>query len=335
MRKITLLSTAILGTMLTLVLHAEPAQAQSLRTWVASNGTNNATCGRTTPCATFTQAHAATAAGGEINCVDAGDYGGVTINKSISIICDNTQAGASASLIHISGGTATDIITLQGLNLDGNGGGTEAIRFASGAALHVQNVKIRNFRNNSDYRSGILFVPSSYAELYVSDSTISGNGTSSPFNGGIVISPTATGSVNAFISRVRIENNAAGIIADGSRSTGLAVNAVVIDSTVVGSATNGIAAMTTASHAAVTVFVDHSVVSGNFGSGINANGATAQGAGSALVRIGDSTIVNNVTGVSTTGAGVAQSFKNNRISANLSDGTPIAAFPGPGGTPLQ
>ena len=115
----------------------------------------------------------------------------------------------------------------------------------------------------------------------------------------------------------------------------MAVNVSVVDSVVSGSAFNGIQAITTAGNQAVTVFVDHSVVSGNFGSGINADGGAASGAGSATVRIGDSSINNNVTGVSASNLGVLQSFKNNRISANSSDGTPIAAFPGPGGTPLQ
>jgi hypothetical protein len=77
------------------------------------------------------------------------------------------------------------------------------------------------------------------------------------------------------------------------------------------------------------VFVDHTVASGNFGSGIKASG---QGA---TVRAGDSTIVLNVFGASAATSGVVQSMKNNRISGNLTDGTPITAFPGPGGTPLQ
>jgi hypothetical protein len=46
------------------------------------------------------------------------------------------------------------------------------------------------------------------------------------------------------------------------------------------------------------------------------------------------TIANNVTGVVNLG-GTLQSFKNNQIALNGTDGTPIAAFPGPGGTPQQ
>jgi hypothetical protein len=42
----------------------------------------------------------------------------------------------------------------------------------------------------------------------------------------------------------------------------------------------------------------------------------------------------NTTGVSFAGA-TMQSFKNNQIAGNNTDGTPIPAFPGPGGTALQ
>src|SRR5262245_16596721 len=96
MRTIVLTSAAAVGAML-LLLHPDPARGTSARTWVASNGTNNVTCSRTTPCQTFDQAHTATTAGGEINCVDAGNYGPLTITKSITIACDNTEASIFAA----------------------------------------------------------------------------------------------------------------------------------------------------------------------------------------------------------------------------------------------
>ena len=230
---------------------------------------------------------------------------------------------------------ATDIITLKGLNIEGTGNGVNGIAFNTGGALHVHKVQIRNFRASGfDGTAGIFFSPNGYAELYVADSYITDNVGTMAQTAGIVIRPRTSASVNAFINRVQLENNSVGVLVDGSNSTGVAVNAIVLESMVVGSAGNGIAAVTTAGHAAVSVLVDNTVVSGNFASGINANGAAASGAGSAVVRIGDSTIALNVTGVGTTGAGVVQSFKNNRISGNLTDGTPITAFPGPGG-PLQ
>ena len=55
---------------------------------------------------------------------------------------------------------------------------------------------------------------------------------------------------------------------------------------------------------------------------------------SATLRIGNSTIVGNATGVSNAN-GTLQTFTNNFIASNASNGTPITAFPGPGGQPLQ
>ena len=317
------------------MLHTAPAEAAP-RTWVSSAGTDAGACPRTAPCATFNFAHGVTDAGGEINCVDAADYGAIGITKAISIICDNTKPGtliAGGGIgVAINAGP-TDIVTLKGLNIEGTGNGVNGISFNTGGALHLHKVQIRNFRFSSVGTAGLYFQPDGYAELYVADSYITDNAGTSQ-TAGIVIRPRTSASVNAFINRVQLENNSVGVLVDGSNSTGVAVNAIVLESMVVGSAGTGIAALTTASHAAVSVLVDHTVVSGNFASGINANGAAASGAGSAVVRIGDSTIALNVTGVGTTGAGVVQSFKNNRISGNLTDGTPITAFPGPGG-PLQ
>jgi hypothetical protein len=325
---------AALGATLVLSLYAAPAQAIPL-TWVASNGTGSA-CTRAAPCATFQAAHDATDVRGEINCVDAGSYGQVDINKAISIVCDNTMATivATGNGVSINVGAA-DIVTLKGLNIEGRNSALSGINFLSGGgALHVDKVQIRGFRGA--FGIGLNFNPSAYAELYVTDSSITDNGPSGslPF-AGILLQPVASSSVNAFISRVRLENNNFGIFIDGGLTTGVAVNATVTDCAIIGSQNNGVTANTIAGKAAASIFLDHSVVSANFGSGVNANGATASGAGSAFVRIGDSTIVLNATGVSTTNAGIVQSMKNNRISGNLTDGTPIPAFVGPGGTALQ
>ena len=66
----------------------------------------------------------------------------------------------------------------------------------------------------------------------------------------------------------------------------------------------------------------------NFGIGVLASG------GVATVRIGGATISGNTTGVSFAGA-TMQSFKNNQIAGNVTDGTPIPSFSGPDGAALQ
>src|SRR5262245_61724944 len=84
-----------------IVIYAASANAQSLRTWVASipaGGDDVNLCTRTAPCRTFAGAISKTAAGGEINCVDADSFGAVTITKSITIDCSGGFGGIVANL---------------------------------------------------------------------------------------------------------------------------------------------------------------------------------------------------------------------------------------------
>ena len=104
---------------------AAPAQAQLARTYVsAATGSDLNNCDRLTPCRTFQHAHDQTLAQGEITVLDAGGYGGVTINRAISIINDGVgEAGAL-----VSGGAtgitinapATDAVSLRGLTIKGS-----------------------------------------------------------------------------------------------------------------------------------------------------------------------------------------------------------------------
>src|SRR5438105_372272 len=96
MRKIAL-SLAVIGTSLVPLLATAPAHAQATRTWVSGVGDDANPCSRTAPCKTFAGAISKTAGFGEINCVDPGGFGAVTITKSISIICDYTEAGVLVS----------------------------------------------------------------------------------------------------------------------------------------------------------------------------------------------------------------------------------------------
>src|SRR4051812_18199239 len=73
-----------------------PASAQATRTWVSGVGDDVNPCSRTAPCKTFAGAISKTANGGEINCLDPGGFGAVTINKSMTIDCHYTEGGALA-----------------------------------------------------------------------------------------------------------------------------------------------------------------------------------------------------------------------------------------------
>src|SRR6478609_10918411 len=71
------------------------AQAQATRTWVSGVGDDANPCSRTAPCKTWAGAISKTAAGGEINALDPGGYGPVTITKSITL----DGAGTNASIL--------------------------------------------------------------------------------------------------------------------------------------------------------------------------------------------------------------------------------------------
>src|ERR1700682_3750278 len=61
------------------------AQAQATRTWVSGVGDDANPCSRTAPCKTFAGAISKTAAGGEIDALDPGGFGTLTITKAITI----------------------------------------------------------------------------------------------------------------------------------------------------------------------------------------------------------------------------------------------------------
>src|ERR1700733_4205111 len=118
MRKIAVL-IAVLGMILLPVLCSVPAHAQATRTWVSGVGDDANPCSRTAPCQTFAGAITQTAAGGEIDCLDPGGFGPVTIAHSISIICTGVEGGVVASTgngITITA-ASTDVVYLQGLAL--------------------------------------------------------------------------------------------------------------------------------------------------------------------------------------------------------------------------
>src|SRR4249920_42972 len=70
-----------------------PASAQATRTWVSGVGDDANPCSRTAPCKTFAGAISKTAAGGEIDTLDPGGFGAVTITKPITIQPDDSKNG--------------------------------------------------------------------------------------------------------------------------------------------------------------------------------------------------------------------------------------------------
>jgi hypothetical protein len=127
-------------------LYAAPAAAQATRTWVSGTGDDSYPCSRTAPCKTFAGAIVKTATGGEINVLDPGGYGAVTITKSISII-STTQAGVlvsgtNALVVNVPDGSS---VLLEGLDIEGLGTGLNGIQIIGSGKTMIRKCSIRNF----------------------------------------------------------------------------------------------------------------------------------------------------------------------------------------------
>src|SRR5688500_34309 len=120
MKKFRLANPALIVLALTLAF-ASVAQAQATRTWVSGVGDDVNPCSRTAPCKTWAGAISKTAAGGEINALDAGGFGSVTITKAITI--DGGESFASILASGTNGVTinaaSTDTVTLRNLDING------------------------------------------------------------------------------------------------------------------------------------------------------------------------------------------------------------------------
>jgi hypothetical protein len=319
----------LLGIALLLVVSAGSAQALATRTWVSGVGDDANPCSRTAPCKTFAGAISKTAAGGEIDVLDPGGFGAVTITKSITIDGSGGStagvlvAGTNGIIINDSGAGTAEVtirnIDLEGVGFSATSPGIRGIWFISGAALHVQRSVIRNFRDLTN-GIGIHFNPSGAAKLFVEDTVLSGNGNGSA-GGGIIIQPTGAGSAKASLIRVSAENNVLGIRADGTGSTGgIAVS--IDDSVASGNAFAGITAFTPVGGAATKVMINRST-SANNGTGLNANGAGA------TLRIGNSVVTGNTNGANIANGATMTSFGNNQVYDNLSGAGPVIPFAGP------
>ncbi len=85
-------AAALVATAMTAMISSN-GYAQATRTFVSSAGSDTNDCSRVAPCRSFAAAIGKTNTGGEINTLDPGGYGPVTITKSISIVSGLGEAG--------------------------------------------------------------------------------------------------------------------------------------------------------------------------------------------------------------------------------------------------
>jgi hypothetical protein len=201
-----IISGALIASALTAISFVSPASAQATRTWVSGLGDDANPCSRTAPCKTFPGAITKTATTGEINCIDSGGFGTVTILKSITIKCQGVLGGILASgvpgvTVNLPAGSKA---VLDGLDIEGlNGGGststpgTIGVRMIGSGNLTIMNTVIRDFSGN-----GVDCVGTAGARCAILNSQILNNG-----GGGFNVTGAA-GAVNTGIaSKSYIDSN--------------------------------------------------------------------------------------------------------------------------------
>lgn len=297
----------------------EAASAAASRTWVSGVGDDANPCSRTAPCKTFAGALSQTLPGGEIDALDPGGYGAVTITQAVTI----DGGGGQVASVLVSGtpgivvaAGAADHVILRNLRITGlNGAGTTGVQFNSGASLRIENSQVFGFG-----QSGVTDASSTpNSSLVVSGSTIDDNG-----GDGVFVTPPAGIAAQALLENDALENNECGLAAGAFGANGGAPNFT----TDCGTASSGPAA------SGVTVGVSGTSVSANSGVGVLANGSPSS------VLLSATSVFGNGTGLQAkNGGSVVSVGANNSVYGNGTNGSPTSTIPtgavgpaGPGGS---
>jgi hypothetical protein len=164
MNKLRLAFRTMLVVSITMML-ASLSQAQNTRSFVSGLGDDANTCSRASPCKTFTGALSKTNDGGEIDALDTGGFGAVTITKSITIDGTGTLASILAAAtngitINITGPRISAAsVRLRGLSINGLGSGLNGINVEEAFRVSIEDCVIDGFTGNGiDVKAGTVFV---------------------------------------------------------------------------------------------------------------------------------------------------------------------------------
>jgi hypothetical protein len=285
---------------------ASSAFAQATRTWVSGVGDDANPCSRTAPCKTFAGAISKTATGGEINVLDPGGFGAVTITKSMTILAVGMPAGvlvAGTNGIVISNGTGSTMnVTIRGLDFDGVGSGLSGILVTGGAGA-TTNVRIEDNIIYGFVTAGINVATSGPANV-----TVVGNRISECSNSPGILADSTNGQVSLNVIETEVHNCSIGLNVIGgtkfnAKNSDFSQNVTGVD--LAGATTIGTLDTDTIAYCTT-------------GLNLETSGAT--------VRLTNDTITDNTTGMATVGGGNIVSFGNNRTKGNTTNGAPTATL---------
>jgi len=309
MKRFFSVSFAVVGAIISLLLIASPASAQASRTWVSGVGDDANPCSRTAPCKTFAGAISKTAVNGEINCLDPGGFGSVTITKSITIDCHEIFASilnAGVGGIVVAFDSFSDVrktVNIRNLNFQGFDTGTIGIRIIGAGAGSF--VNIEDCLINGDFASTATGIADQRTNgtLTVENTTIRNMGGS-----GITVASAGAGLISATLANIRVINAANGVAVGTGGAVHLA-NSVVASNSVAGISISG-----------GGINISNSTIS------FNAIGVKQTGGG---VNLANNDLSFNSVGVS----GTVNSYSDNRFTNNGGGGTitPIGTTSNPTG----
>ncbi len=280
MRRIATL--AIFLAFLTPLLASAPAHAQASRTWVSGVGDDANPCSRTAPCKTFAGAISKTDAGGEINCLDPGGFGAVTITKSITIDCHEIfgsvlVSGTNGINIAASGGN----VTLRNLNINGLvNNGLKGISITTANNVWIEDCAIFGFLNQ-----GIADTRATGGSLTVTNTVVRNNSQAG------LGTATTGGTLKLTIDNLRSFNNQAGV------GLGANVNATIKRSNLSSNTNAGFESD------GANTSIDETVIADNGTGVLNTTSGTT--------RISNNDIMHNTAGINNT-SGTLVSYGNNR-----------------------
>jgi hypothetical protein len=289
-----------------LTVGATAAHAQATRTWVSGVGDDVNPCSRTAPCKTWAGAISKTASGGIIDALDPGGFGAVTVTKPITLEGNGTLAsilssGVNGVIVNITSGTNRNVV-LRNILIDGSGVtlGTNGVRFIAGDGLLIDNCSLKAFSGSAvDFENDL-----GTGRLIIHNSVISQAATN-----GVLVKPLA----GATAARATIEGSNISLCGQGVRAEDKS-DVTVYHSVISNNTGGGVFSFSAAANGTVIV-VDHSEASHNGGSGLRTSGANA------IMRVSDTVIVGNQTGVDHAGGGTLESFLNNVFTLNSTQGT--------------
>lgn len=263
MRKINALTFAIVLSAATLM------SGQATRTWVSGVGDDANPCSRTAPCKTWAGAISKTAPNGEIDALDPGGFGALTITKPITLDGGGGQVGSTlvsgTNGIVVAAG-ANDVVIIRNLRINGIRSGLNGISFISGKELSIENCYIFDFLTN-----GINISLNASGTAHIVNTLLKNNGNCAGVG-------CTTGNGN-------------GIFATSSSGTAMVT---VYNTQIIGSTNNGVEAGSNS-----RINIDRSLISAATINGVLADGT----AGTCNIAIDNSDILYSGNGTTSTNAG--------------------------------